>query len=226
MNSRKRLEDLPHFLISSGEQGECHPTRYIDFKFHGTFNQTTGVSDGRCWLLLPERDCLIGDLTSFEPKTGAATFLTSAEATPDVLGASLPYVDGYWQAYHVWMVVEPLWQWRRVPFQRTDVVGELFEAEKAQMIKGREVKTWLLVRETGKSRGYHRDYPIFPGSVESQRDKIIAAGWDHEHCELCDAQINVGDYGFVDPAEHWVCESCHAKYVTTHDLSFLDSPSG
>jgi hypothetical protein len=176
--------------------------------------------------LLPRRDCLIGligDLTAFEPRTSAAAFLTSEDAVPDVLGASLPYLDARWEAYHVWMVVEPRWRWCRIVFQRGDVVGDVFISEKTAAIEGQEGETWMQVKEAGKSRSKKRIHPIFPGDAAIQRDKIIAAGWDHEHCELCDTRINVGDYGFVDSGEHWVCEGCHAKYVITHDLSFLDS---
>jgi hypothetical protein len=48
-------------------------------------------------------------------------------------------------------------------------------------------------------------------------------GWDHEHCELCEAHIGgSGDpHGFVDPEEHWLCRTCHERYAVPRDLSFL-----
>src|SRR5215472_1387356 len=102
----KRVEDLPHFQLRSLSSGR---------RLQGRFNRTAGVREGRCWLLAPERECLLGDLTSFDPVTGDAVFESADAVPPELPGASLPYVDGYWQAYHVWMVAEPLWQWRRVP---------------------------------------------------------------------------------------------------------------
>ncbi len=148
VNFRKSLEDLPHFLVSSIELAERHPTQYIDLKLHGIFDQTLGVRDGRSWFLLPQRECLIGDLTSLDPKTGGAIFLTSEEHIPEVLGARLPYVAGYWEAYHVWMVAEPLWRWNRVLLSHRDVVGEIFKAEETQTISGQEVQAWMRAKET------------------------------------------------------------------------------
>src|SRR5882724_1479656 len=101
----KRLEDLPQFRVSETKQGKTHSTGYIDFELLGTLDRIDGVTDGRCWLLLPERNCLIGDLNFVDLEAKTATFLTSEESLPDLTGSSLPYLDGRWQAYHVWMVV-------------------------------------------------------------------------------------------------------------------------
>jgi hypothetical protein len=221
----KTVADLPHFAVSSIERGEKrHPAAdYIEFKLHGTFDHLAGVREARCWLLLPQRDCLVGDLESLDSRARTAVFVTFEKSPPDLVGGELPYVYGYWQAYHIWMVTEPSWGWKRALLQRGEVVAEVFESERAETIQGQKVKRWIRVKETGQHRGKERAFPVFSGDLQPQIDAVTVTGWDHEHCELCSAQIRLGDHGFVDADEHWVCELCYAKYVATHDLSFLDS---
>ncbi len=223
----KRLEDLPHFHVSGTKQGDTHPTGYIDFELSGTFDRIDGITEGRCWLLLPERDCLIGDLKSLDPEARTAIFFTSEESIPNLAGSSLPYLDGRWQAYHVWMVIEPEWIWNRVLFQAKDASARRFEADQVSIIDGQEVKEWVEIRKIGAESEGARYYPIFPsGQVDlpdAGPDGVIRGGWSHEHCELCRDHINSGQYGFLDRSEHRVCEKCYNKYVSAHDLSFLDS---
>lgn len=221
----RKIEDLPHFAVSSIERGDKRYSAadYVEFKLRGTFDHLTGVREERCWLLLPGRDCLIGDLESLDSQARTAVFSTFEKSLPDLVNRKLPYVDGYWQAYHVWMVTEPSWEWKRTLRERGDVAAEVFESETSQTIQGQEVKSWIRVTETGKREGKQRIYPLFGGDLQAQIDAVTATGWDHEHCELCNADIRAGDHGFVDPDEHWVCEPCYAKYVAAHDLSFLDS---
>ena len=223
----KTVEDLPHFAVSSVERGDKrHPAaEYDEFKLHGTFDQLSGVREGRCWLLLPRRDCLIGDLESLDSHARTAVFVTFEKSLPGLVGRQLAYADGYWQAYHVWMVTEPSWGWIRILRERSDVIAEVFESETSQTIQEQEVKTWIRVKETGKRHGRERICPVFSGDLQAQIDAVTATGWDHEHCELCSTEIRAGDHGFVDADEHWVCESCYVKYVATHDLSFLDLSS-
>lgn len=221
----KKIEDLPHFAVSSVERGEKRHTsaNYLEFKLHGTFDHLTGVHEDRCWLLLPERNCLVGDLESLDSHAGTAVFVTFEKSLPELVNSRLPYVHGYWQAYHVWMVAEPSWGWKRALLQRGEVIAEVFESERAQTVQEQEVRSWIRVRETGKGQGKERVYPVLSGDLQSQMSTVTATGWDHEHCEICSVAIHVGDHGFVDADEHWVCEPCYARYVASHDLSFLDS---
>ena len=75
----------------------------------------------------------------------------------------------------------------------------------------------------GRRRWQGKALPVLTGDPQNQLKEMLSTGWDHEHCELCRASIEVGGYGFSDLRGHWVCEACHAKYVVTHDLSFLYS---
>jgi len=220
----KRVEDLPHFLVTGIQKAESHNTGYAEFELLGVFDKVDDVREGRGWLLLPERKCLIGDLISLDLAAKTAVFLTAERPDPDVVGAKLPFLDGYWQAYHVWMVVEPRWSWMPVIFQARDAVGRRFQAEDVQLIDGDEVKAWIEVKEMAAQSGKSRYYPVHPDPVtalSTNADGTIAGGWDHEHCELCNTHIEPSDRGYVDPSEHWVCEGCYTKYVLAHDLSFI-----
>lgn len=218
----KSIDDLPHFAVTSVESGEKHPaTGYLEFKLNGTFDHLTGVCEGSGWLLLPERDWLAGALEALDPHARTAIFSTFEESAADLADKRLPYVDGYWRAYHVWMVTEPSRGWERTLLQRREAVAEIVDGGEPQTVEGQEVRRWIRVRETGEGSGKERWYPVLSGDLQPQINVVTAGGWDHEHCELCGASIDVGDYGFVDADEHWVCESCYAKYVATHDLSFM-----
>lgn len=184
------------------------------------FDQTAGVREGRCWLLLSERDYLLGDLESFDSQARTAVFLDYDEPHPDLVGKKLSYVYGYWPAYHVWMVAEPSWPWTRARVLNNQVVAEVFVAEESRDVEGQEVKTWIRVKDSTGS-GKERFYPVIGGDPQKKLEEILATGWDHQHCELCLVSIDIGEDGYKDHGEHWVCECCYEKYVAIHDLSFL-----
>jgi hypothetical protein len=52
---------------------------------------------------------------------------------------------------------------------------------------------------------------------------VDAAGWDHEHCDLCLAKIGMsGDpFGFVGRHDRWLCAACYAKYASCQNLDFV-----
>ena len=222
----KTLEDLPHFQVSGITQGETYETGYTDFELSGSFDRIDGVTEGRCWLLLPERNCLIGDLKSLDPETKTAVYSTAEESIPKVVGLRLPYLHDNWQAYHVWMVVEPAWIWNEVVFQPTAATARRFRAEEVDIVDGQEVKEWIEIKSASGDSGRSRICPVFPDGrtnlPEIGPDGLISGGWDHEHCTLCRTHIEPGHTGYVDRSEHWVCEKCYRKYVLNHDLSFLD----
>jgi len=222
-----RVEDMPQFHVSETKQGKTHSTGYIDFELQGTLDRLDGVTEGRCWLLLPERNCLIGELSFVDPEAKTATFFTSEESVLSLTGSSLPYLDGRWQAYHVWMVVGPEWIWEKVLFQAVDATAERYKAAEVSIVDGQEVYEWIKIERADRKGNTERHCPVYPeGAVDLPdigADGIIRAGWTHEHCTLCKEHIDVGQYGYLDRGDHWVCESCYTKYVSVHDLSFLDS---
>ena len=224
MSSPKTIRDLPHFSVAEIVPGQKRRDEYLSFELKGRFDKLDGVRDGRCWLLLPERNCLIGDLEELDQIAGTSVYKTCTESEPPVLGSALPYVDGYWQAFHVWMVAEPLWIWEKTEFQLSDAVGRRFTAKQPQLIEGQEVWDWIEVLKEPGGRG--RYYPVFPGDPPKYEvgpeTGVVKGGWDHEHCQLCHQHIEAGSIGYVDRSDHWVCDACFWRYVAVHDLAFLD----
>ena len=96
-----RLEDLPAFEIAHVEAAD-HP------RLHGVFNHLRSVKAGRSWLYHPA-DPLIGDLLHLNEATGRAVFEAPFwNASHPIQAGSRPqWLDGYWQACHVTMIVDP-----------------------------------------------------------------------------------------------------------------------
>jgi hypothetical protein len=112
-------------------------------------------------------------------------------------GESYPWVDIYWQAYHVSMILAGHWEPRT------------FIATPAHYFR------------LGGVVGWQQDGSPLPDGAEDLG--VREGGWDHEHCELCNAHIGAsGDpHGFISPEERWLCRSCYEEYGATRDLHFL-----
>ena len=133
----------------------------------------------------------------------ASTAETVEFATPDARlapelapGVSYPWVDGYWQAYHVAMILNGQWQAR------------LFSPAPARYFRQDGVTGWQ---------------PEGAPLPEGAEDLGVREGaWDHEHCELCNARIGAsGDpHGYVDAEDHWLCTDCYRRYAVPRDVSF------
>src|SRR6266704_1509923 len=101
------LSDLPHFVIDTSRDADTPP------RLVGHFTALASVREGRSWLYDPE-DPLIGDLEELVPEELVPNERRAVFATPDWTsrsraqpGAALPWIDGYWQAYHVSMILQP-----------------------------------------------------------------------------------------------------------------------
>jgi hypothetical protein len=224
----KTINDLPHFKVSAIRQGETRDSGQADFELAGVFDQTNGVNEGRCWLLLNGKDVLIaltGDLRFLEAGAGAAAYQTSEESMPDVVGSALAYLCPPWEPYHVWMVAKPTWKWNRTVFHAIDASARKVEGNGVSIVDGQKVTEWIEIKRIGEKSHLSRIYPVLPdGSTTLPPigpDGVIRGGWDHVHCELCDAHIVAESNGYVDLGDHWVCEACYDKYVVNHDLSFI-----
>lgn len=229
-SARKTIDDLPKYRVSALKQAETQKVERVDFELSGTFNRLDGVTEGTSWLLLPDTDILIaltGDLAFLDLNERTALYRTSDESAPDVVGSNLTYLGARWEPHHVWMVVAPGWTWSRVLFQAVDVMSRIVRKDEMSIVDGQEVREWIEIKKPGGKTGLSRYYPVFPdGRITlppAEPDGVIRGGWDHEHCELCAAHIDTGNYGYIDLSGHWICEVCHGKYVVNHDLSFIDS---
>lgn len=198
----KRLGDFPHFRVTGVDEGTRDSDGYIPLELSGAFDTLEGVREGRCWLLLSDKQSLIGDLASLDSDAKTALYRTSEKTVPEVLGRNLPYLDGYWQAYHVWMVTDANQPWQELVFHSSDAVSFSCEGGDGRMLRGlRKAK---------------------PEDSQNPELQIVQNGWDHEHCELCNAHIDPGDCCYRDAEGAWVCQRCYRQYVQPHDLSFVD----
>jgi hypothetical protein len=173
------LADLPAFRVASIDDVSPDPLLI------GEFTHLTSVREGRSWLYAGNEFSLIGDVVELNPQTRHATFVAPfwSRGSPIQVGSLVPWVGGYWQAYHVTMIIDPSAAWRRVEFA----------ASAAQHFF------------LGDAHGWGKVGVDLPEGARATH--IEPGGWDHEHCELCDKHIgkNGESLGYVDMEEHWLC---------------------
>jgi hypothetical protein len=220
----KSLQDFPKFVVTSVRRGETSDTGYTRFELDGIFNgDPEKIAPHWFWLLIGEADCTCASLKSLDKETNEATFTCDERDEPKVLGQTLFYLSPYWQAFHVWMVLDPVWGWERMQFQGTSAVAEDYESAQVSIVEGREIRVWTKVEPLEGGSGQSRHYPAEDQTLPVRLGtRLVSSGWDHVHCELCRAHIAAGAFGYHDPDSRWVCEECHGKYVMSHDLAFVD----
>lgn len=232
IHKRKTLEDFPKFVVTGMHRGTTSDAGYTSFELQGSFDrrlegpfeQIVGDAVPRWfWLLFDQRGYLTPMLESFDKEAGTAILSCQEKEEPRVVGLELAYLSPYWQAFNVWMVLDPTWGWRREQFKGTDAVAEDYESKDASIVGGREVKVWTKLEPTGVSGGKSRHYPATDQTLPVRSGtRLVPSGWGHEHCELCNEHIDAGMFGYCDPGERWMCQKCYERYVTRHDLAFVD----
>ena len=224
MQKLKTLEDFPKFVVSASHRGPTSDTGYTTFEFDGNFDRIIENIDPHWfWLLFGEQDYICASLKSTAKETGVATLTCDARDEPKIVGQTLAYLSPYWQAYHVWMVLDGNWGWEKREFQGADAVAEDYEAKDVSIVAGREVKVWTKLEPAEGRGGQSRHYPAPDQTLPPvSGSRLVPAGWGHEHCELCNAHIDAGDFGYCDPGERWMCEKCYERYVMQRDLAFVD----
>ena len=197
-----RLEDLPAFtVLRIGIAAEP--------ELLGVFNHLRGVGPlpVRSWLYAGVGESLNGDLVKVNDATLEATFIAPfwTTSSPIQAGSVVPWFHGCWHAYHIPMILNPEagWKWTA------------FRSSPAQHFQQGDAHGWTKFGQ-----------PLPDGAVALHVDQ---AGWDHEHCELCQANIGSGGSadGYVDRQDHWLCERCYRNYGAPRSLSFLlpDEPN-
>jgi hypothetical protein len=130
IHRRKTLEDFPKFVVTEVRRGATSETGYTSFELEGGFDILPSSFDhviegtGPRWfrLLFGERGYLSPMLKSFDKETRTAILTCQEKEEPRVVGLKLAYLSSYWQAFDVWMVLDPNWGWERKQFQGTDAV--------------------------------------------------------------------------------------------------------
>lgn len=203
-SKRISVEDFPHFKIENIEEVPAEPNNDGNLKLLGHFEKSEQVHPTEMswdWFLRTEKhENILGRWEWTDRKSGAATVWVTGEKENFSVGMKLPFLDAYWQAYKVWMIVDPKNEWEKVAFKATPAISRPYSDGE------------------GNRSIYVRPVPggVTPGPGET----LVKGGWDHEHCELCNVSLEPGDSGYLDLEDHWVCEKCYKKYVGPRDLSF------
>ena len=190
------LSGLPQFTIEEIRHTPGDP----EVVLVGRLSHLRGVRNQAAWLYRSKGPSLIGTIAQIPTLThDSVEYRTSDTAlAPELrVGAVYPWIDYYWQSYHVAMVLAGRWEHRT------------FTPEAAHYFRLGGVTGWQ---------------PVGAKLPEGAEDLGVREGaWDHEHCELCRARI--GDLenrdGYVDPEKHWLCRACHDRYAITRDISFV-----
>jgi hypothetical protein len=228
----KTLEDFPKFVVAAVLPGAVADDGYQAFEIQGTFDPILESTFDKIieekipqwfWLLFDERGCITPMLKSFDRNTRTAILIFHETPQFKLDGLALPYLSPYWQAYHIWMVLDPTWGWERKKLQGLDAIAEDYEAEEVSLVSGREVKIWTKLEPKGIDNGQSRHYPAEDQTFPVHSGvRIIPGGWGHGHCELCNEHIDAGTIGYCDRDNRWMCENCYERYVVPHDLAFVD----
>lgn len=228
----KTLEDFPKFVVTAQPRPATAEEGYHYFEIEGRYDPDleglfdeiiNGERQTYFWLLYGERGSLFVYLKSFDKETRTAIVECPGEAGQVGVGWELAYLDPHWQAYHVWMLLEPGWGWERRQFLAGDVVAEDYEAENVSIIDGREIRVWTKLVPIGPGGGESRYYPAEDQTLPVRTGtRLVPGAWDHKHCELCNEHVDTGMFGYCDPRENWICEKCYERYVAQRDLAFVD----
>lgn len=111
-----QLQGRPQFRVPVANIQTIYYDGNIDFEIHGTFDRIDGVHEGRGWLLLPDRESLVGDVKFLDREKKTAVFVTAERWIPNLRDSHVPYLPGRWKPYHIWMTLEPGWVWNRIRF--------------------------------------------------------------------------------------------------------------
>jgi hypothetical protein len=220
----KSLADFPLFLVSAVRRGETSADGYTRFELDGRFDRVIQEIDPHWfWLLFNERDCVCAALQSLDDETLVAILSCNESNEPKATGKTLAYLSPRWQAYHVWMVLDPNWGWERKQFYGADAVAEDYDAGEIARVGEREIRVWTKLELIGERAGASRHYPAHDQTLPPNLEpRLVPGGWGHEHCDLCRSHIEVGEFGHCDQNGRWVCEKCYERYVAAHNLAFVD----
>ena len=169
----------------------------------GRFSHLRGVRNDGGYLYRRPGPSIAGELSAIPTAPGETVEFRTADLdlAPELRpGSVYPWVDHYWQPYHVDMVLAGRWEPRR------------FAAKAARYFRLDGVTGW------------QPDGGPLPDGAEDLGAR--EAAWDHEHCELCGRHIGgLGDpHGYVDPDERWLCQACYERYAVPRDVSFAAEP--
>ena len=189
------LSGLPQFTVDEIR----HEASTADALITGRFSHLKGVRNHGGYLYRRPGPSIVGRLSCVPTEASETVeFWTSdLEFAPELQpGSVYPWIDHYWQAYHIDMILAGHWE------------PQTFISTPAHYFR------------LGGATGWQPAGDPLPEGAEDLG--VREGGWDHEHCELCSARIGpAGDpSGFVDPDNHWLCTACYERYAVPRDVSF------
>jgi hypothetical protein len=193
------LQILPRFTVAK--------TRFDDFPFYeGIFDRNIHICEGFIGYLVNEENfCLQGRFYKYEDGTKKAIFRPTNERPINniIIGNIYYFLDGYW-GEKVELVLSKKKEWSRQEFIKKD--GYEFEFKGMKMISKDREKPEIATGGEGKVR---------------------KGGWNHEHCEICEATISekIKIFGYMSNDGKWVCEKCYQIYVNPRKLGFITNKS-
>jgi hypothetical protein len=167
-------------------------------ELHGVFDTLDHVQEGWGCLFqwtLP----LQGDLKHLDPDRRTGVFEVFADE-PDTLtvGMVFPWIPQYYHSSIAWAVADPDHAWEERIFKATDT--DAFRQ--------------------GKSYGWQQVGGTLPEGATPAG--TIPGGWDHEHCVICEEQINAErPVCYVDADDLWLCPDCYRHYAAPHNIGFV-----
>lgn len=192
------LADLPQFTVL--EIRAAHPDGDTDIV--GRLSHLRGVQSDGGWLYRPGGPSIIGRLATVPRDAGVPLVFTTPDAglaSELAPGMTYPWLDDYWQAYHLDMVLAG----------PAHFAHRVFVTEPAHYFRLAGVTGWQPLG--GPLPEGAEDLGVRPG------------GWDHEHCELCRTTIGAAGVadGYVDRDDRWLCPDCFARYAARRNVSFV-----
>ena len=147
-----KLAGLPHFTVHEVQR------RDTEWLLFGAFDHLNTVREDSGWLYVSPDYCISGELEALSQTKKTACFRTNNEplAASELVGESIPWIDGYWQAYYVTLILDADHKWNKVTFSSSPAVQ-------------RHIPGWFVVRKA-------------EGATQEEGDVIVPNGWDHEHC--------------------------------------------
>ena len=219
----KTLEDFPRFIVAGLRRGKTSDTGFTRFELDGDFDRIIEKIDPDWfWLLFGERECLCASLKSLNRETRTAILTCDEKDEPKIVGRTLFYLSPYWQAFNVWMVLDPTWGWEKKQFLAVDAIAENCASPDISVVGASGVKAWTKLTPVPEGNQSRYRPATDQTLLEGSNAQLVAGGWDHEQCSLCNAHIDTGDFGYCDPKKRWMCEKCYERYVMRRDLAFVD----
>jgi hypothetical protein len=179
MHKPKTLEVFPQFIVSDVRRGKTSATGFTRFELDGKFDRVIADIDPHWfWLIFRANESLCATLQSLNKESRAAILTCDVRDEPRVVGETFAYLSPYWQAYHVWMVLDPAWGWSKKQFRGADAVAEDYDSGETSVVEGRNVRVWTKLEPVGGREGASRHYPASDQSLPPNSERRqVPGGW-------------------------------------------------